>query len=66
MEMHIIGTAHFVSRKAAERYYRDYGYGPAEVDLKIAEGEISLGKPEVKPFEELFVREGRYHIQVGY
>jgi hypothetical protein len=66
--MHIVGTSHFVSRKAAIRYYRDYHYPNTEaaVDRKLADGEISLGKPETKPDEDLFVREGRYHIQVGY
>jgi hypothetical protein len=65
--MHIIGTAHFVSRKAAIRYYRDYHYPNTEaaVDRKLAEGAIFIGKPEIKPIEQLFVREGRYHIQVG-
>jgi hypothetical protein len=43
----ITGTAHFVSRETAIRYYADYGYGPADIDRKIALGEIHLGKPEL-------------------
>lgn len=64
--MHTIGTSHFVSFEAALAYYREYGYGRDVVARKLRDGEISIGKPEVKPIETLFVREGRYHIQVGY
>jgi hypothetical protein len=66
--MHIIGTPYFVSKLSAIRYYREYRYDNTEqtVERKLAEGEIYIGRPEIKANEELFVREGRYHIQVGY
>jgi hypothetical protein len=64
--MTTFGTAHFVSKRAAIRYYRDYGLTPSDIDTKLSAGEIFIGKPEAKPLETLFVREGRYHIQVGY
>jgi hypothetical protein len=64
--MHTIGTAHFISLGAAIRYYRPYGFDKADVARKVAEGEIYIGKPETKPNEEIFTRDGRYHIQVGY
>lgn len=64
--MHIIGTAYFQSWGKAVRYYADYGFTETDVNRKIEQGEIYIGKPETKANEELFVREGRYHIQVGY
>lgn len=49
------GTAHFISRDAAIRYYREYGYDDtaAEVDRKLADGEIYIGPPELKPGQRL-------------
>jgi hypothetical protein len=65
--MYTIGTAHFVSREAANRYYsEEYGFNKFDVARKLVGGEIYIGKPETKANEELFVRDGRYHIQVGY
>lgn len=61
-----IGTAHFVSKAAAVRYYRDYSFEASDVERKIASGDIFIGKPKIQDNEALFVREGRYHIQVGY
>jgi hypothetical protein len=49
------GTANFVSKAAAVRYYRDYGFDAADVDRKIAEGEIHIGKPTLKPGDRLVV-----------
>jgi hypothetical protein len=43
----ITGTSHFVSFDAACRYYRDYGYGTADVQRKLDTGEIHIGKPEL-------------------
>jgi hypothetical protein len=61
-----IGTSHFVSLDAAIRYYSDYDYDDVKgaVARKIAEGEISIGKPDLKPGERLtLVDEGkRYAI----
>lgn len=63
-----IGTSHFVSRAAAERYYRDYGYSDVAeaVTRKLAEGEIHIGKPMTcEPDERITLdaREGRYVIE---
>lgn len=45
------GTSHFKSREAAMRYYRDYGYTDLAgvVDRKLADGEIHIGPPTLKP-----------------
>lgn len=48
-----VGTSHFKSRNAARRYYEPYGYDAAAVDRKIADGEIHLGPPILKPGESL-------------
>lgn len=54
------GTAHFVSRAAAISYYAEYGNDVAEIDRKLAEGEIHIGKPSTKPGERLsLIDEGR-------
>jgi hypothetical protein len=47
--MTIIGTSHFVSRRAANAYYADYGFTPADVSHKLAEGEIHIGPPACDP-----------------
>jgi hypothetical protein len=58
----IIGTCHFVSRRAAIQYYGSV----VMVDLKLSSGEIKLGRPEVKADERAFVNdEGRYCLRVG-
>jgi hypothetical protein len=44
-----IGSCHFVSHAAACRYYRDYGFTAVDVDRKLAEGEIALGRPATMP-----------------
>ncbi len=50
------GTSHFVSREMAVRYYADYEQNPlAAVEYKLQEGSIHIGKPEVKPGQELSV-----------
>jgi hypothetical protein len=64
--MHMIGTAHFVSKAAAYRYYLAQRLTHNDVERKLAEGEIFIGKPETKANESVFIREGRYHIQTGY
>lgn len=67
----ITGTAHFVSLKYALRYYHPYITGPgrgtalvAYVATKLANQEIFIGRPDLKPGETLSVRvdEGRYLI----
>lgn len=61
----IIGTPNFTSRAAAVRYYRDYGYEPYEVDLKISEGEIHIGRPTPGPGESIVLIDGgrRYAVE---
>ncbi len=58
------GTSHFTSLSAAVRYYKDYGYDKADVQRKIREGEIHIGKPTVKVGERLGTTDGgkRYTI----
>lgn len=57
-----IGTNHFVSKEAADRYYRDYGYENA--DGQLADGSIVIGKPALQPGDRLLENpgEGRYTI----
>lgn len=57
------GTNHFVSKVAAVRYYRQYGLTESDVNKKIVDFEIAIGKPLVKKNETLHVVEGRYVIQ---
>jgi hypothetical protein len=61
-----IGTSHFISYKAAIKYYKDYHYEDtkAAVDRKLAEGEIHIGPPRIRPGELLTVNdEARYIIE---
>ena len=59
-----VGTSNFSTEAAAVSYYSAYGYSRREVLAKIAAGEISIGKPAVKPGEaiSLHPREGRYFV----
>lgn len=66
------GTSCFVSRQAAEDYYRPYVQGSpkdlkAAVAEKIMAGHIYIGKPSLKDGERLSVipGEGRYQIEEG-
>lgn len=61
----ITGTSHFVSYGTADRYYRDYGYTPADVTQKVADGEIHIGKPQLKKGETLITIDNgtRYAIK---
>jgi hypothetical protein len=56
------GTANFISKAAANKYYKSQGYDLAEVNRKIKDGEIFIGKPEVPKGMTLKVNreEGRY------
>lgn len=58
------GTNHFISLKAAIRYYKDYDIDEMQVEQKINEGSIIIGKPEAKPGQKIVLdqREGRYLI----
>lgn len=59
-----IGTCHFTSKRAACRYYADYGFDASDVARKIREGEIKIGAPAAKPGERVWIKhtEGRYHV----
>ncbi len=63
----IIGTEHFTSLGAAVRYYKDYGYDRTDVQQKINNGEIQIGKPPYNPQagERLLTIDGgkRYAIE---
>jgi len=48
-----IGTSHFVSVRAANLYYSHFGYNNSDVLRKIVDGEIHIGKPNLKPGERL-------------
>lgn len=59
------GTNHFMSVRAASKYYE-----PQEgtdsltvVKQKIKEGLIFIGQPTIKQNEYLKIIDGRYHIQ---
>ena len=59
--MTFYGTCNFVSIQAANRYYKSMGYNAADVDRKLSEGEIIIGKPETPEGMKLMVNgEGRY------
>lgn len=54
-------TCYFVSRNAADRYYKEYGYPDATAALESKS--IYIGKPEIGPNERLTLNsEGRYII----
>jgi hypothetical protein len=62
------GTSYFVSRGAAERYYRDYeDDAKRAVARKVAAGEIHIGKPPLKAGQRLTTTDGgkRYMIIEG-
>lgn len=60
----IYGTHYFVSRAAAVKYYKSQESDAVEVDRKIKDGEIAIGRPEVPPGCRLLTDEdGRLHIE---
>ena len=56
------GTPNFVNKRAATNYYKSQGYDLAEVNRKLRDGEIFIGKPVVPKGMTLKVNreEGRY------
>ena len=56
------GTANFVSRAAAVKYYKSQGSDAKEVSRKLKAGEIFIGEPKVPEGMKLMVNreEGRY------
>lgn len=65
----IIGTSYFVSVESAKAYYRGYHYEnvSAAVQRKIVEGEIHIGKPQIKEGEKLITIDNgrRYAVETG-
>lgn len=57
----IIGTNHFVSLESAVRYFKDQ-YSRGEVMRKVADKEIAIGRPALKPDDQCTVMQGRYII----
>jgi hypothetical protein len=51
----VIGTSHFVSVRAAERYYSHYGLDSRDVFDKIRFYEIHIGKPNLQPGQRLVI-----------
>jgi hypothetical protein len=62
--MNRTGTSHFVDKAAARAYYSAQGFTRADVNRKIAEGEIFLGKPDTVDGQAFGViaGEGRYWV----
>ena len=60
----MVGTAYFKSFNAAYAYYKPYGFNKVDVQLKLKEKEIFVGKPKLKEDEFLSANtsEGRYII----
>lgn len=58
------GTSNFVSKKAAIKYYQNYDCDVEEVNRKIKDGEIEIGRPKVPEGMTLWVNqeEGRYML----
>jgi hypothetical protein len=65
--MTIIGTNHFVDRKAANKYYTQYGHTVTDVAVMIECKQIVLGKPKITKGQKLLIVDGgtRYAIQEG-
>lgn len=66
----ITGTHHFISKWAAECYYKkQFNLSKqelrAEIERKIAYGEIKIGPPQIKNGQKLLKNkeEGRYFIK---
>ena len=58
------GTSYFASLSAAVRYYKAYGEDRADVERKVAEGSIHIGRPPLKAGDKLTLIDGgtRYAI----
>jgi hypothetical protein len=47
------GTSHFVSKRSARRYYAYENATMADIDRKLADGEIHIGRPPLQPGQHL-------------
>lgn len=54
----LIGTAYFVTRADAIEYYELQGIGADEVERKLADGEIFIGKPPHNVGDKLWMIDG--------
>lgn len=65
IEKIIIGTPYFENVERARDYYVGYHISENDVDKKIKNGEIFIGKPKLKTGERLLLNkeEGRYFIE---
>lgn len=59
----VTGTSNFVSLLHAHQYYSQYGFTPDDVQRKLADGEISVGKPDTSIYEIIGTKEGRYWVK---
>lgn len=61
--MDTIGTNNFESHDAACRYYATYGLCASDVDAKISNSEIVIGRPEIPKGHAIYVNDdGRYGL----
>jgi hypothetical protein len=57
------GTNYFITYTSARNYYATLGFNRGDVDNKINEREIFIGRPKLKSNESLMVDEdGRFWI----
>lgn len=61
----MIGTSYFVSKQAALKYYAYERATMVDINRKIDEGLIHIGKPELKPGQILSIIDDgtRYAVQ---
>lgn len=58
------GTNHFTATRCALAYYRGQGYDAEEVQEKLEDGEIVIGRPQAKPGQSVKIdSDGRYWIE---
>jgi hypothetical protein len=66
----LVGTSHFVSKAKAIQYYQPYEYPVAReaVEDMLANGEIHIGEPTLRPGQRLSVIDGgaRYAVEEEY
>jgi len=59
-----IGTCNFNSKVDALRYYRSQECDADEVNRKIRDGDIVIGRPDTQPGDLLYLdSDGRYHLE---
>lgn len=62
-KMKRIGTNHFATHGQVGAYYFNYGFSWKDWQEKIKNGEVCVGKPEIKEGETLKIdKDGRYWI----